>query len=136
MKPPTIRFAAMAKKVTAVSKSQNMLGPNDMRAVLPTQAPVARNSWKVDFLRPARSEVSVRVSAMYCYPYKMLSILYILCRTSQKVKDALHVIFFAEVYSVKPKNVAASSTVLRSDTTALARNKSSGHPSATAFMMI
>ena len=78
----------------------------------------------------------MRVSAMYCYPYKMLSILYILCRTSQKVKGALHIIFFAEVYLVKPKNVAASSTVLRSDTTALAGNESSGHPSATAFMMI
>ena len=76
MKPPAIRFAAMAKKVTATSKSQNELGPNDMRAVLPTQAPVARNSWEVDFLRPACSDVSVRVSVMYCYPYKMLSMLY------------------------------------------------------------
>ena len=89
----------------------------------------------MDFLRPACSEVSVRVSAMYCYPYKMLSMLYILRRAFWKVKDALHIIFLVEGYSVKPKNVAASSTVLRSDTTALAGNESSGHPSATAFMM-
>ena len=94
MKPPAIRFAAMAKKVTATSKSQNDLGPNDMRAVLPTQAPVARNSWEVDFLRPACSDVSVRVLVMYCYPYKMLSILYMLRRAFWKVKDALHPIYF------------------------------------------
>ena len=80
MKPPAIRFAAMAKKVTAVSKSQNELGPNDIRAVLPTQAPVARNSWNVDFFRPVCSEVSVRVLDIYCYPYKMLSMLYMLRR--------------------------------------------------------
>ena len=135
MKPPAIRFAAMAKKVTATLKSQNVRGPNDMRAVLPTQAPVARNSWKVDFLRPACSDVSVRALAMYCYPYKMLSMRYILRRAFWKVKDALHIIFLVEGYSGKPKNVAASSTVLRSDTTALAGNESSGHPSATAFMM-
>ena len=135
MKPPAIRFAAMAKNVSALSKSHKVLGPNDIRAVLPTQAPVARNSWNVDFLRPVCSEVSVRVSAMYCYPYKMLSTLYILHRALQEVKEALHLIFSVEGYLVKPKNVAASSTVLRSDTTALAGNESSGHPSATAFMM-
>ena len=94
MKPPTIRFVAMAKKVTATSKSQNVLGPNDMSAVLPTQAPVARNSWEVDFLRPACSDVSVRVSTMYCLPYKMLSVLYMLRRAFWKVKDALHAIYF------------------------------------------
>jgi hypothetical protein len=44
MKPPAIRFAAMAKKVTVVSKSQNLLGPNDMMEVLPTQVAVASNS--------------------------------------------------------------------------------------------
>ena len=77
----------------------------------------------------------MRVLDMYCYPYKLLSMLYILRRAFQKVKEALHIIFSVEGYSVKPKNVAASSTVLRSDTTALAGNESSGHPSATAFMM-
>ena len=41
MKLPTVRFTAMAKKVTATSKPQIALGPNEMRAVLPTQAPVA-----------------------------------------------------------------------------------------------
>jgi hypothetical protein len=36
----------------------------------------------------------------------------------------------------KPTNTAASSTDLRSDTTALAGNVSSGQPSAMLFMMI
>ena len=76
MKPPAIRFAAMAKKVSAVSKPQDALGPNDMRAVLPSQVPVARKSWNLDFLRSACREVSARASVMYCYPYKMLSVLY------------------------------------------------------------
>ena len=125
----------MANKVSVVSKFHNVFGPNDMRAVLPTQAPVARNSWKVDFLRPACSEVCVCVLDMYCYPYKMLSMLYILRRAFQKVKEALHIIFSVEGYPEKPKKVAVSSTVLRSDTTALAGNESSGQPSATAFMM-
>ena len=135
MKQPTMRFAAMVKNVTVVSKSQNALGPNDIRAVLATQAPVVRKSWKLDFLRPACREVSVLVLFMYCYPYKMLSMLYILRRAFQEVKDALHIILLVACYSVKPKNVVASSTVLRSDTTALAGNESSGQPSATAFMM-
>ena len=77
----------------------------------------------------------MRVLVMYCFPYKMLIILYILSRAFRKVKGALHIVFLVEDYSVKPKNVAASLTVLRSDTTALAGNESSGQPSATAFMM-